>query len=70
MSDIKRIVLVVNQEINYNRVSRFVARSSKITGLIEDDLGVRVTIDSGNGYPAQTIYVENSFDEVAEFMIK
>lgn len=71
----KRIALIVDQEAmfaatgKFHPVSKFVARSEKIVGLVETVAGdVIVSIKTSEISPVVKVVVENDFWEVADFM--
>lgn len=72
----KRIVINIDHAANIFKLSeaptanRVVVRTDKICGLIENADGtVELTIRVSENAPTRTIYILNSFDEVAEAMM-
>ena len=50
-------------------VKRFVLETDKIVGLVEDSLGVQVTFKVVENVAPQSVYVTESFDEIADNII-
>lgn len=63
-----QLVLTVSKQIlQETNTKRFVANTDKIIGLVEDQYGVKVTLNVG-GHVSQ-LYVEETFEEIADAMI-
>lgn len=65
-----KLIMTVDQRFPQSTlVKRFVLETDKIVGLVEDSLGVQVTFKVVENVAPQSVYVTESFDEIADNII-